>query len=260
MASPSLVLGSTADSPPPVWWLPLAWVGGLLLLLCFVCVECYRLMTARLALQAQMKRRQLAAERRRREKAEAVQFAKNLATSIAAGVALFGLVKLVMRSFDDDGSSDDDNMPRRRPAPRVSISRSTPSALLASSDSSSDSDDGAYRESEAGPRRPPFDGAEGEWVRRWQFPSSANSPSFGWYVCSACRHNWMSAYAWRDDWQRCGKCLQKKKKPTEMWLNDPDSETLSAGFNGRKGRPPHQQDLCGRCLRMGKPCWRNKRK
>ena len=68
--------------------------------------------------------------------------------------------------------------------------------------------------------------------------------SFGHYRCP-CGSQWSSAYSWTDETQACKECgkqvLPHRQEPLHE-ATDPEM------------RSPHRQDLCGKCLRLGRLC------
>ena len=91
---------------------------------------------------------------------------------------------------------------------------------------------------------PPFEGANGKWVRRRDF---TGKKSFGRFCCTRCHKEWLSAHAQANYRQACKEC-RRYFLATHMWVNKikvlpstPDSGPDSSSW--------HKSDLCEACKR-----------
>ena len=89
------------------------------------------------------------------------------------------------------------------------------------------------------PRKPPFEGAEGFWVKRADFEGRK---SFGIYYCE-CSASWLSAHAHSAYRQECKTC-RSHVHPSYMWINSRESSRSESAHDGDK---PHMRDLCEAC-------------
>lgn len=95
--------------------------------------------------------------------------------------------------------------------------------------------------------KPPFEGLEGRWVHRRDFEGIK---SFGVFHCE-CGNTWSSAHARREYRQGCQSC-EKMWLPRYMWVNT--GERQERDDEGDDDRPPHDQERCEACRRLGGDC------
>ena len=71
---------------------------------------------------------------------------------------------------------------------------------------------------------------------------------FGTYYCDDCDRTWMSGNSWKGVGQQCREC-------GTMYLpHTLDPPQRSRSFEPGRSKPPHQQDLCGKCEELGYNC------
>ena len=69
----------------------------------------------------------------------------------------------------------------------------------------------------------------------------------GKFECS-CGNEWFSAYAWKNYHQKCNECGEKVIT-WNLWKHSRGGET---------GDKAHRQDLCGKCISLGRRCTSSK--
>ncbi|KAG7164116.1 Zinc finger CCHC domain-containing protein 24-like 2 [Homarus americanus] len=77
-------------------------------------------------------------------------------------------------------------------------------------------------------------------------PYQGKMRACGMFHCKKCDKNWFSANSWANTFQKCKGCNGKiyPYKQFQPWK----------GTGARKGIPPHPQNLCQRCMKLGRFC------
>lgn len=83
---------------------------------------------------------------------------------------------------------------------------------------------------------------EGYWVKRNDFE---REKSFGYFVCTKCKKNWLSAHSFKKYKQGCKGC-EKKYYPQYLWYNVKNRER-NPEFAGINKEKPHDKMRCEAC-------------
>ncbi len=91
----------------------------------------------------------------------------------------------------------------------------------------------------AAPDFAPYPGCDGEWMSASSF--TGQSKTFGYFGCSHCHKQWMSAHAKKGFKQGCKNCEQYYY-PLYLWKNEQTYHIKEKALedNGE----PHRSDLC----------------